>query len=131
MKLLVVEDNPLLKNLLERRLGKRGFDLLFAEDGQTGVRLAGEAAPDAILMDMNLPVLDGWNATRKIKADPSTSRIPVIALTAHAMAGDRERALEAGCDDYVTKPIQMEALLAKIRTLTGKELPPAPDPLAP
>ncbi|MGJ3243505.1 MAG: response regulator [Opitutales bacterium] len=120
-----MEDNPLLKSLLERRLGKRGFILSFAEDGRSGLERAAEDKPDVILMDMNLPVLDGWNATRKLKADSATHLIPIIALTAHAMAGDRERALEAGCDDYITKPIQMNSLLSKIRELTGRDLPPA------
>ena len=116
-KILIVEDNELNRDMLSRRLKRRGFEIVVAVDGQEGVDLAGSEKPDLILMDMSLPVLDGWEATKLIKADDSTKAIPVIALTAHAMAGDREKALSAGCNDYDTKPIELPRLLAKIETL--------------
>ena len=118
-KILIVEDNEMNRDMLSRRLKRRGFDVVIAEDGQQGVDLALSEAPDLILMDMSLPVLDGWQATRKVKADEQTKHIPVIALTAHAMSGDRESALEAGCDDYDTKPVELPRLLEKIKTLLG------------
>jgi len=120
-KILLVEDNEMNRDMLSRRLMRRGFEVVVAVDGQEGVTLAAREAPDLILMDMSLPVTDGWEATRLIRADGRTRRIPVIALTAHAMAGDRDRALEAGCDDYDTKPVDLQRLLEKIaRLLNGK-----------
>jgi len=113
-KLLLVEDNELNRDMLSRRLQRRGYEILIAVDGEEGVTVAENAVPDLILMDMSLPKIDGWEATRRIKSNPSTSRIPIVALTAHAMAGDREQALAAGCDDYDTKPIELDRLLAKI-----------------
>ncbi|OHV79607.1 response regulator [Ensifer sp. LCM 4579] len=116
-RILLVEDNEMNRDMLSRRLSRRGFDVLIAENGQAGVELAASEKPDLILMDMSLPVMDGWEATRRIKADPATSGIPVIALTAHAMASDREMALEAGCDDYDSKPIDLLQLVRKIEQL--------------
>ena len=116
-RILLVEDNPENRDMLSRRLIRRGFEVEFAEDGEEAVRKAREAAPALILMDLSLPVMDGWEATRQIKADASTAAIPVIALTAHAMSSDRERALGAGCDDYDTKPVDLERLLAKMQAL--------------
>ena len=113
-KILLVEDNEMNRDMLSRRLTRRGYEVVIAIDGQQGVELAGSAGPDVILMDMSLPIIDGWEATRRIKADAATSAIPVIALTAHAMSGDREQALAAGCDDYDTKPIELDRLLGKI-----------------
>ncbi|HSU13589.1 response regulator [Longimicrobium sp.] len=117
--ILLVEDNDMNRDMLSRRLERKGFSVVLAMDGQSGVEMAASHAPDLVLMDMSLPVLDGWEATRRLKAAPETRHIPVIALTAHAMAGDRERALEAGCDDYDTKPIELPRLLAKIEALLG------------
>lgn len=119
-KILVVEDNELNRDMLTRRLGRKGFETVVAVDGREGVNMAKLEKPDLILMDMSLPVLDGWEATRQIKSAPETSSIPVIALTAHAMAGDRERALDAGCDDYDTKPVEFPALLGKIEALLAQ-----------
>ena len=116
-KILVVEDNEMNRDMLARRLERRGYQVVIAVDGDQGVRLAQAEAPDLILMDMSLPVLDGWEATRRLRALPATQAIPIIALTAHAMAGDREKALEAGCDDYDTKPIEFARLLGKIQVL--------------
>jgi len=116
-KLLVVEDNEESREGLSRHLRRRGYEVLTAADGQQAVGTAWAEAPDLILMDMSLPVLDGWEATRRLKADPATRGIPVIALTAHAMAGDREKALEAGCDEYETKPVEFARLLDKVRAL--------------
>lgn len=116
-KILLVEDNEMNRDMLSRRLVKRGFEVVTAEDGEQGVHLAQSAAPDLILMDMSLPVIDGWEATRRIKGNPALHQIPVIALTAHAMSSDREKALEAGCDDYDTKPVELPRLLEKIDTL--------------
>ena len=119
-RVLLVEDNEMNRDMLSRRLVRRGFQVTVAEDGQAGVDMAATESPDIILMDMSLPVLDGWEATRRLKARPETQAIPLIALTAHAMAGDRDRALQAGCDDYDTKPIEFERLLEKIdRLLTA------------
>jgi CheY-like chemotaxis protein len=115
--ILLVEDNELNRDMLTRRLKRRGFDVVSAEDGEAGVALAMEANPDLVLMDMSLPVMDGWEATRALKAAPETATIPVIALTAHAMASDRDAALEAGCDDFDTKPVELERLLAKMQAL--------------
>ncbi len=117
MKLLLVEDNEMNRDMLSRRLLRRGYAVVIAVDGGEGVEMATSAQPDLILMDMSLPVIDGWEATRRIKAAPATAHIPVIGLTAHAMAGDREKAMAAGCDDYDTKPIELERLIGKIETL--------------
>ncbi|HEY5811800.1 MAG TPA: response regulator [Terrimicrobiaceae bacterium] len=113
-KILLVEDNEMNRDILCRRLARRGYEVVVAIDGDEGLKLAGSASPDLILMDMSLPTVDGWTATRQIKNCSETAAIPVIALTAHAMSGDREEALRAGCDDYDTKPIEFERLLAKI-----------------
>ncbi len=116
-KILLVEDNEMNRDMLSRRLERKGFQVLIAVDGQQGVDLAGSGTPDLILMDMNLPVVDGWEATRRVKANDGTKAIPVIALTADAMTGDRDKALAAGCDDYDTKPVDFPRLLGKIETL--------------
>ncbi len=116
-KILLVEDNDNNRDMLSRRLQRRGYDVVPAVDGGEAVARAGADLPDLILMDMQLPVLDGWEATRRIKADPRTQAIPVIGLTAFAMAGDREKGLDAGCDDYDTKPIDFQRLLGKIEAL--------------
>ncbi len=116
-KILLVEDNEMNRDMLSRRLERKGYRVVMALDGGQGVEMAKSEAPDLILMDMSLPVLDGWEATRRIKAAPETRVIPVIALTAHAMAGDREKSIEAGCDDYDTKPIELPRLLSKIEAL--------------
>src|ERR1700722_368045 len=116
-KILLVEDNEMNRDMLLRRLQRKGYQVILAVDGQSGVEMTQTHAPDLILMDMSLPVLDGWEATRRLKADAATRHIPVIALTAHAMSSDREKALEAGCDDYDTKPVELRRLLAKIETL--------------
>ena len=117
-KILLVEDNDLNRDMLTRRLTKRGYEVLTATDGEQGLELAQAEQPDLVLMDMSLPGIDGWETTRRLRAGAGTASIPVIALTAHAMAGDRERALEAGCDDYDTKPVEMDRLLLKIESLT-------------
>lgn len=116
-KILLVEDNEMNRDMLSRRLERKGYQITMAVDGEQGVEMARTALPDLILMDMSLPVLDGWEATRRIKNDPVLRSIPIIALTAHAMSGDREKALEAGCDDYDTKPIELPRLLEKIQAL--------------
>lgn len=113
-KILLVEDNELNRDMLSRRLQRHGYEVLCAGDGQSGVAMAQEEMPDLILMDLSLPILDGWEATRRLKADSQTRAIPVIALTAHALPGDREQALQAGCDDYDSKPIELPGLLGKI-----------------
>ena len=118
-KILLVEDNEMNRDMLSRRLIRKGYEVVVGEDGEKGVSLAASDRPDIILMDMSLPVIDGWEATRRIKAAPETAAIPVIALTAHAMASDREKALEAGCDDYDTKPVDLPRLLGKIERLLG------------
>jgi CheY-like chemotaxis protein len=117
LKILLVEDNETNRDMLSRRLARRGYEVIIAVDGVEGLALARAEAPHLILMDMSLPVLDGWEATRQLKAGASTRAIPVIALTAHAMAGDREKALEAGCDEYETKPVEFQRLLSKIETI--------------
>jgi two-component system cell cycle response regulator DivK len=117
MKILLVEDNEMNRDMLSRRLARRGYEVVIAEDGQQGVEMAVSEKPDLILMDMSLPVLDGWGATKQLKASDEMRSIPVIALTAHAMAQDREKALAAGCDDYDTKPIELPRLLEKIEKL--------------
>jgi CheY-like chemotaxis protein len=116
-KILLVEDNEMNSDMLSRRLQRKGHEVLVAMDGAQGVELAQSENPDLILMDMSLPVLDGWEATQQLKASPETSGIPIIALTAHAMAGDREKCLEVGCDDYETKPVDFSRLLGKIQVL--------------
>jgi two-component system cell cycle response regulator DivK len=116
-KILLVEDNEMNRDMLSRRLVRNGYEVFLAVDGQQGADMALSEQPDLILMDMSLPVIDGWEATRRIKANDATRRIPVIALTAHAMAGDREKAMEVGCDDYDTKPVEMSRLLGKIAAL--------------
>jgi len=118
-KILLVEDNEMNRDMLMRRLERKGFEVVIAIDGKAGVDMASSTNPDIILMDLSLPIIDGWEATRQIKADPATLSIPVIALTAHAMAGDEQKALAAGCDDYDTKPIDLKRLLGKIENLLG------------
>ncbi len=122
-KILLVEDNEMNRDMLSRRLERKGYDVVVAVDGQDGVDRAARELPDLVLMDMSLPVLDGWEATRRLKAAPETRLIPVIALTAHAMASDKERALEAGCDDYDTKPVELPRLLEKVDRLLGRVHP--------
>ena len=116
-KILLVEDNEMNRDMLSRRLERRGFQVVMALDGAQGVAMAQSEKPDLILMDMSLPVIDGWEATRRVKANDETRIIPIIALTAHAMSDDREKAMEAGCDEYDTKPIDLERLLDKIQAL--------------
>lgn len=116
-KILLVEDNEMNRDMLSRRLLRKGFEVVIAVDGEQAVTMAESERPDLILMDMSLPVIDGWEATRRVKADAKTAHIPVIALTAHAMSGDREKAFGVGCDDYDTKPIEMPRLLEKIEAL--------------
>ncbi|MDR3691599.1 MAG: response regulator [Fimbriimonas sp.] len=118
-RILLVEDNEMNRDMLSRRLERKGYEVILAVDGPNGVDVARAGLPDLILMDMSLPLLDGWEATRVLKAGQETRRIPVIALTAHAMSGDRDKALEAGCDDYDTKPVDLPRLLAKIEVLLG------------
>ncbi len=125
-RLLLVEDNEENRDGLSRHLRRKGYEVLVAADGQQGVEAARTQAPDLVLMDMSLPVLDGWEATRLLKAAAETRHIPVIALTAHAMAGDREKALAAGCDEYDTKPVEFTRLLGKIQVLLDKTAPPEP-----
>ena len=120
-KILLVEDNAMNRDMLSRRLQRRGHEVIVAEDGAQGLETARRELPGLILMDMSLPIVDGWEATRQLKADPATASIPVIALTAHAMSEDRARALEAGCDDYDTKPIELPRLVGKIDALLGGE----------
>ncbi len=124
-KILLVEDNYRNRNMLSRRLERRHYEVVIALDGESGLALAASEAPDLILMDMSLPVLDGWEATRRLKADAATQHIPVIALTAHAMSSDRDEALQAGCDDYDTKPIDLARLLEKMEALLGGAAPTA------
>jgi two-component system cell cycle response regulator DivK len=120
-KILLVEDNEMNRDMLSRRLQRKGYEVVMALDGEQAVSMSRSEAPALILMDMSLPVFDGWEATRRIKAVPETKTIPIIALTAHAMAGDREKSLEAGCDDYDTKPIELPRLLEKIEALLNRE----------
>jgi two-component system cell cycle response regulator DivK len=119
-KILLVEDNEMNRDMLSRRLARSGYEVALAVDGAQGVAMAASEAPDLVLMDMSLPVLDGWEATRRLKADPATRGLPVIALTAHAMSGDEEKAREAGCDDFDTKPVEYTRLVAKIEGLLQK-----------
>ena len=123
-KILLVEDNEMNRDMLSRRLARRGYEVIIAIDGEQGVAMATSESPALILMDMSLPVLDGWEATRQVKANEATRAIPVIALTAHAMAGDRDKALAAGADDFDTKPIELERLLGKIEALLARMPPP-------
>jgi two-component system, cell cycle response regulator DivK len=118
-KVLLVEDNEMNRDMLSRRLIRRGFDVVFAVNGKQGVDLARSEKPDIILMDMSLPIMDGWEATRCVKSDDATRSVPVIGLTAHAMSGDREKAIDAGCDDYDTKPVELDRLIGKIERLLG------------
>jgi CheY-like chemotaxis protein len=120
-KILLVEDNEMNRDMLSRRLIRKGYEVVMALDGRQAVEMASAESPDLIVMDMSLPVIDGWEATRQVKAAPATRAIPVIALTAHAMAGDREKAIEAGCDDYDTKPIELPRLLGKISMLLERK----------
>ena len=118
-KILLVEDNEMNREMLSRRLERRGYRVLVAFDGQSGLETASRESPDLVLMDMSLPVIDGWEATRRIKADERTKQIPLIALTAHAMEGDEQKAKQAGCDDYDTKPVELPRLLEKMEKLLG------------
>lgn len=118
--ILLVEDNEMSRDMMERWLRRKGYEVCLAADGVQAVRRAREVRPDLILMDMSLPVVDGWETTRRLKSAAETETIPIVGLSAHAMAGDRERALESGCDDYDTKPIESQRLLAKIRSLLGE-----------
>jgi len=120
-RILLVEDNEMNRDMLSRRLRRRGYDVLIAVDGSEGVNQTRAERPDLVLMDMSLPVIDGWEATRRLRADSDVASTPIIALTAHAMAGDRERALEAGCDDYETKPVDIDRLVGKIEALLKKK----------
>jgi CheY-like chemotaxis protein len=119
-KVLLVEDNEMNRDILSRRLSRRGYVVVFAVDGQQGVEMARSEKPDIILMDMSLPIIDGWEATRRVKSDNAIRDVPVIGLTAHAMSGDREKALEAGCDDYDTKPVEFDRLISKIERLLSQ-----------
>lgn len=119
-KLVLVEDNEMNVDMLSRRLVRRGFEVVIARDGEEGVRMVQIEKPDLVLMDMSLPVLSGWQATEQLKADPDTRAIPIIALTAHAMAEDRQKTIDAGCDDYDTKPVEFKRLLEKINSLVAK-----------
>jgi len=123
VKILLVEDNEMNRDMLSRRLQRRGYEVVTAVDGETGLAMTRSETPALVLMDMSLPGVDGWEATRRLKADPATRAIPVVALTAHAMAGDREQAVAAGCDDFDTKPIDLERLLGKIQALLGGKAP--------
>jgi CheY-like chemotaxis protein len=118
-KILLVEDHEEIWDFLSRRLKRRGYDVILAHDGQAGVEKSRSERPDVVLLDMNLPVKDGWTAARELKADPETAQIPLIALTAHALAGDRDKALEAGCDDYHPKPVDFSRLLSQIDAALG------------
>ena len=120
-KILLVEDNEMNRDMLSRRLERRGFEIVIARDGKEGLEKANSDRPDLILLDMSLPVMDGWEAASILKRQPETAAIPIIALTAHAMSGDRERALEVGCDDYDVKPIEFERLLEKMRALLNSK----------
>lgn len=119
-RILLVEDNEMNRDMLSRRLERRGYQVALAIDGESGVEMARIEPPDLVLMDMSLPVLDGWEATRRLKSQPATRHVPIIALTAHAMSSDRDKALEAGCDDYDTKPVELPRLLIKIEALLSR-----------
>lgn len=120
-KILLVEDNEMNRDMLSRRLRKHGYEIVLAEDGEKALRMAGTEAPDLVLMDMSLPVVDGWEATRRLKAEPRTRTIPVIALTAHAMTTDEEQSRNSGCDDYDTKPVDLPRLLGKMESLLARD----------
>jgi two-component system cell cycle response regulator DivK len=124
-KILIIEDNEMNRDMLSRRLARRGYQIVLAVDGGEGIAAATAESPDLILMDMSLPVVDGWEATRRLKAEPLTRAIPVIGLTAHAMAGDREKVIAAGCDDYDTKPVELPRLLQKIEALLARTSEPS------
>ncbi len=124
-RILLVEDNEMNRDMLSRRLERRGYQVLIAVDGQQGLDMAMAEKPELILLDMSLPLLDGWEVARRLKGDATMRAVPIIALTAHAMAGDREKAIEAGCDDYDTKPVELPRLLQKMETLLGKGAPQA------
>ena len=127
-KILLVEDNELNRDMLARRLARRGYTVALAVDGRQGLEMACAGSPDLVLMDMSLPGIDGWEATRRIKRDPATRRVPIIALTAHAMPGDVEKAIAAGCDEYETKPVEFGRLVAKMETLLAASHSPPEDP---
>jgi CheY-like chemotaxis protein len=118
-KVLLVEDNEMNRDMLSRRLVRRGYEVVFAADGQQGIDMAASENPDIILMDLSLPVIDGWEATRRVKAQAATRNIPIIGLTAHAMSDDRDKAIDAGCDEYDTKPVELERLIGKMERLLG------------
>ncbi len=120
-KILLVEDNEMNRDMLSRRLQRKGYDVAIAVDGREGIEKASSGEYDLVLMDMSLPEVDGWEATRQLRTEPKTEKLPIIALTAHAMSGDREKALEAGCDDYDTKPIELPRLLSKIEALLKRD----------
>ena len=120
-KILLIEDNEMNRDMLSRRLERKGFEVVIAVDGQQGIETVNSNRPDLILMDMSLPVMDGWEATRQLKANPDTKEIPIIGLSAHAMAGDREKAMDAGCDDYDTKPVELPRLLDKMSGYLNSE----------
>jgi CheY-like chemotaxis protein len=122
-RILLVEDNEMNRDMLSRRLERRGYQVVIAVDGQQGVDMARTESPDLILLDMSLPVIDGWEAARQLKSDAATARVPIIALTAHAMSGDREKAIEAGCNDYDTKPVDLARLIDKMESLLGNKSP--------
>ena len=121
-KLLLVEDNELNRDMLSRRLQRKGYEVVIAVDGIQGITMAQSEAPDLILLDMSIPLMDGWEVTRRLKGEPDTRSIPILALTAHAMSGDRKKALDAGCNDYYTKPVDFSALLTKIQHLLQEAL---------
>lgn len=123
IRVLLVEDNEMNRDMLSRRLQRRGFEVLIAVDGEAGIRMAESEQPDLILMDMSLPLIDGWDATRQIRSNPVTQQIPILALTAHAMDGEREKAIAVGCNDYDTKPVELDRLLKKIEALLPGGLP--------
>jgi two-component system cell cycle response regulator DivK len=123
VKILLVEDNEMNRDMLSRRLSRRGYEVAIAVDGEAGVAAAAREGPDLILMDMSLPGIDGWEATRQLKAQEATRSIPIIGLSAHAMSGDQDKALAAGCDDYDTKPVELPRLIGKIEALLGRAYP--------
>jgi len=125
-KILVVEDNEWSRDMLSRRLSRRGYEVISAADGRRGIAMAHDQSPDLIVMDMSLPEIDGWEATRRLKADPATCAIPIVALTAHAMASDRKKAMDAGCDEYHTKPVDFESLVRSIEAFLELRDSPAP-----
>ena len=118
-RILLVEDNEMNRDMLSRRLTRKGYELIFAEDGEQAIAVARAEKPDLVLMDLSLPVIDGWEATRRLRADPETAGLRILALTSHAMSGDREKAIAAGCDDYDTKPVDLDRLLGKMAALLG------------